>query len=56
MILLLAEVVEHFFNPYQEFKRLDDLLKINSWLGIMTSFYDKSINFEDWYYRRDQAT
>ena len=50
-----TEVVEHFFNPYQEFKRLDDLLKINSWLGIMTSFYDKSIHFEDWYYRRDPS-
>ena len=36
-------------------KRLDDLLKINSWLGIMTSFYDKSIHFEDWYYRRDPS-
>ena len=48
-----TEAAEHFYNPYEEFNTMDDLLEIGGWLGIMTNFLDESINFKDWYYRKD---
>ena len=48
-----SEVVEHFFNPYEEFDKINDLLDNNSWFGVMTAFLPKDELFENWYYRRD---
>ncbi len=48
-----TETVEHFYQPNKEFKRLDSFLEEGGLLGIMTNFYNDSINFEDWYYRKD---
>ena len=48
-----TETAEHFFNPYQEFNLLDNLLLDNAWLGIMTCFLTKESQFENWYYRKD---
>ena len=48
-----TEVVEHFYNPFNEFKILDNLLKSDGWLGIMTSFFNDKLSFKNWYYRRD---
>ncbi len=48
-----SEVVEHFFNPYEEFEKIDNLLDNNSWFGVMTTFLPKDELFENWYYRRD---
>ncbi len=48
-----SEVVEHFFNPYEEFDKINDLLDNNSWFGVMTAFLPKNELFENWYYRRD---
>ena len=48
-----SEVVEHFFNPYEEFEKINKLLDNNSWFGIMTTFLPKDELFENWYYRRD---
>ena len=48
-----SEVVEHFFKPYEEFNKIDNLLATNSWLAIMTSFMTEDYLFEDWHYRRD---
>ena len=48
-----SEVVEHFFQPYEEFKKIDDILKVNGYLAIMTSFMTDDNLFKDWYYRRD---
>ena len=48
-----SEVVEHFFNPYLEFKKIDHILDDNGWFGVMTSFIPKDHLFKDWYYRRD---
>ena len=48
-----TETAEHFYNPYEEFNTIDDLLEIGGWLGVMTNFLDESINFKDWYYRKD---
>jgi 2-polyprenyl-3-methyl-5-hydroxy-6-metoxy-1,4-benzoquinol methylase len=48
-----TEAAEHFYNPYEEFNTIDDLLEIGGWLGVMTNFLDESIKFKDWYYRKD---
>jgi len=48
-----SEAVEHFFNPYEEFKKIDSILLKNSFLAVMTSFMDKRNSFEKWHYRRD---
>ena len=48
-----SEVVEHFFNPYEEFNKIDNILDNNGWFGVMTSFITEDHLFKDWYYRRD---
>ena len=48
-----SEVVEHFFNPNEEFDKINNLLDNNSWFGVMTKFLPKDEMFENWYYRRD---
>ena len=48
-----TETAEHFYQPHIEFNRLDSLLVGGGWLGVMTNFYNDSIDFEDWYYRKD---
>ena len=51
--IIASEVVEHFYEPAKEFKRLIGLLKPGALLGIMTAMYHSEIEFEQWYYRRD---
>lgn len=48
-----CEVVEHLYHPGEEFRRLNTMLKEKGVFGAMTLFYDPTINFETWYYRRD---
>ena len=48
-----TEVIEHFYDPFNEFIKLDRMLAKNGIFAVMTNFYDESINFEDWYYRKD---
>ena len=48
-----SEVVEHFFNPYYEFNKINNLLDDNSWFGVMTTFLPEDDMFDNWYYRRD---
>ena len=48
-----SEVVEHFFQPFEEFDKIDNLLDNNSWFGVMTSFLPEDNHFEKWYYIRD---
>ena len=48
-----SEAAEHFFNPLEELQKIDKILKKGGWFGMMTNFYDDSILFEDWYYRKD---
>ena len=51
--IICTEVIEHFFNPNQEFEKIDNMLPKNSFLAIMTTFIPKDNLFESWYYRRD---
>src|SRR5690606_34671497 len=48
-----CEVVEHFYNPCTEFKRLYDMLNPGGSLAIMTLVYNDQTPFSDWYYRKD---
>lgn len=48
-----VEVIEHFFNLENEFKRLRELLVPSGSLFLMTHIYTETVNFDSWYYRQD---
>ncbi|MBE0548141.1 MAG: class I SAM-dependent methyltransferase [Rubrivivax sp.] len=48
-----TEVVEHFYEPAQEFRRLDSWLEPGGVLAVMTGFLADDARFADWHYRRD---
>jgi hypothetical protein len=48
-----CEVIEHFYNPYSEFKKLKNMVKKTGALYCQTNLYNKSINFKNWYYKND---
>jgi SAM-dependent methyltransferase len=48
-----SEVAEHFHHPFDEFARLDTLLKPGGWLAVMTTFQTEDAAFARWHYRRD---
>ncbi len=48
-----CEVIEHFYDPSKEFRRLRQLLRPGGFLAVMTHFWEPSVDFESWYYRRD---
>ncbi len=50
-----CEVMEHFYNPYKDFKSLKSLLKENGKLYCMTYIYDESIDFKTWNYKDDRT-
>ncbi len=51
--ILSCEVIEHFFQPAIEFRRLRRLLLAGGQLICMTHLYDDRIPFTNWYYRKD---
>lgn len=48
-----TEVVEHFNNPRLSWEKMTKFLNKGSYLCIMTSFRNKNIDFDKWYYRVD---
>lgn len=48
-----TEVAEHFFNPAQEFERINQMLHPGGWLGVMTSLHLQGQGFESWHYAKD---
>ena len=48
-----TEVVEHFYNPHQEFSLLKTMLKPNGILGIMTKRPLNQEKFKNWHYKND---
>lgn len=50
-----TEAAEHFHDPSREFEQLNDLLKDNGWLGVMTQTYDSIKDFVKWHYIRDET-
>lgn len=48
-----CEVIEHFYHPDLEFKRLKEMLNPGGVLYCMTHIYEGDIDFSTWYYRKD---
>ncbi len=48
-----SETVEHFFNPGDEFRRFNRMLRPGGWLGIMTAVLRADEDFTTWHYPRD---
>ncbi len=48
-----CEVIEHFYNPYREFKLLKNISNPHAKLYFMTEVYDEGIDFASWYYKND---
>jgi SAM-dependent methyltransferase len=51
--IVCCEVIEHFHQPYSEFKRLRSLLNPGGALFCMTELYEDSTDFESWHYKND---
>lgn len=50
-----CEVIEHFHHPFEEFKKLFQLLKLGGKLICMTDFFSETQNFDTWYYKNDHS-
>lgn len=50
-----CEVVEHFFYPRKEFKKLDTLLLPGGRFVGMTLLYHDALDFKNWVYRKDET-
>jgi len=48
-----CEVIEHFHNPKKEFTLLKELLAPKAKLYCMTSIYNETIDFANWWYKND---
>lgn len=51
--IICCEVMEHFHDPYGEFKLLNDLLLPGGILYCKTSVFFEDMDFEKWYYKND---
>lgn len=51
--IVCCEVMEHFYNPYNEFKRLKNLLHENGKLYCKTELFKEGTDFKTWYYKND---
>ncbi len=51
--IICCEVMEHFHNPYVEFKRLRRLLLPNGRLYCKTAVFSEQTDFGSWYYKND---
>ncbi len=50
-----CEVIEHFRQPAEEFKRLRAILKPGGTLLCMTLLYEDKIDFANWHYKNDRT-
>lgn len=51
--IICCEVMEHFFEPGQEFSRLSQILNAGGKLYCKTSLFSEEIDFKSWYYKND---
>lgn len=54
-VVTSTEVVEHFKTPSTDWELLIGRVKKNGLLGIMTQFFDPSIDFKSWWYKNDST-
>ncbi|MCD4667244.1 MAG: class I SAM-dependent methyltransferase, partial [Sulfurimonas sp.] len=48
-----CEVIEHFYDPYKEFKLLKKISNPSAKIYLMTEIYNEGIDFASWYYKND---
>jgi SAM-dependent methyltransferase len=53
--IVCCEVIEHFYDPAAEFRRLRDLLKPGGRLICKTHLYLPEYEFARWYYKNDET-
>ncbi len=53
--IICCEVIEHFHYPAKEFELLKKLLLPGGRLYCMTDLHDKSVDFQNWYYKNDRT-
>lgn len=53
--IVSCEVIEHFHNPYSEFKKLRSMLKPGGALFLKTDLYSDDLDFHTWYYKGDET-
>jgi len=53
--VIACEVIEHFYHPKMDFKRLNEISKAKGCWIFMTDIYDESIDFKEWYYKNDET-
>ncbi len=51
--IVCCEVIEHLYQPAEVFARLKNLLRPGGKLYCMTLLYDDSIDFSQWWYKKD---
>lgn len=51
--IVCCEVIEHFHDPYKEFKKLNELLLPGGYLFCMTNLYRDGVDFGGWGYKND---
>ncbi|MDA0771551.1 MAG: methyltransferase domain-containing protein [Cyanobacteria bacterium] len=54
-LLCATEVVEHFYDPMQEFPKMLKLLKPLGYLSLMTRFSPSYDEFKSWFYKDDST-
>jgi endogenous inhibitor of DNA gyrase (YacG/DUF329 family) len=53
--IVCCEVIEHFYQPAEEFGRLHSLLKPCGKLICKTLLYDRQTDFSRWFYKNDET-
>ncbi len=53
--LTCVETVEHFHHPQKEWKKMIGMVKPGKWIGVMTQLLTDKIDFDAWYYKRDET-
>ena len=51
--IVCCEVMEHFFQPFQEFQALFKCLRPQGKLICKTHMFEKGMDFDSWYYKDD---
>jgi SAM-dependent methyltransferase len=51
--IMAIEVIEHFYQPFNEFKQLRNLLNPGGKLFCMTKIVTGHLDFENWHYKND---
>lgn len=54
-LITCNEVIEHFYDPMNDFIRIYDLLKKRGILGLGVSLFNSDTDFKSWYYMKDST-